>query len=80
MSEWRDIRTAPKDGSIFLAWDATTKRVCVGEWLDATEMDVFFGATIGFAFFDFFIEQEVFDHEMTHWQPLPTPPPQTTGE
>ena len=78
MSEWQDISTAPKDGSMFLAWEETTGRVCASEWEDADEMEIGLGATVGFVVFDFYTQREVFDHKMTHWMPLPAKP--TTGE
>lgn len=61
MSEWRDIETAPKDGTFMVA----TKNgfVCpeVENWLD-TEFECFFSDRYGRIY------------NPTHWQPLPEPP------
>ena len=78
MSEWQDISTAPKDGSHFLVWDATTKRVCIGTWEDATDEEMSLGADRYFEIFDFETQWAVWDHDVTHWMPLPAKP--TTGE
>lgn len=63
MSEWQDIKTAPKDGTRVLVWDAEL-RMCFacsfeyGIW----QTGVWTGR----------------HPKVTHWQPLPPPPEPNT--
>jgi hypothetical protein len=71
MSEWRDIETAPTDGtwvlvwgpsqrwsSVMMAWFALNHRSGKAYWKDSTEWD----------------DYELVDDQPTHWMPLPEPP------
>jgi hypothetical protein len=69
MSEWQKIETAPKDGTIILAY-------CPNHFYNG-------GAFIGEAVFipEFSIWEERIDGcvvEPTHWMPLPNPPKEET--
>jgi hypothetical protein len=74
MSEWKDISTAPKDGtwvlisggSIWYGWSGDTIPTCVvGQFLPTSN-------SWQFAWYDggFYGEYET----PTHWMPLPPPP------
>jgi hypothetical protein len=63
MSEWQPIETAPKDGSVILAWrkHATIPMIVgfdpsYGEWEDVYNYN------------------GVHVYHITHWMPLPEPP------
>lgn len=63
---WRSIKTAPKDGTKILAWDASDKRYVVALWetyYDGGKWLVPDSA-----------EGECFPVGVTHWMPLPEPP------
>lgn len=73
MSEWRDISTAPKDGTLVdlwcinhLRWDKAGQRVTsvswgtVSDWMGNERQDWQHGHGE--------------DFEPTHWMPLPAPP------
>ena len=73
MSEWRDISTAPKDGTLVdlwcinhLRWDKAGQRVtsvswgAVSDWMGNERQDWQHGHGE--------------DFEPTHWMPLPAPP------
>lgn len=63
--EWRDISTAPKDGSTFLACGKNV-RVDFFHWQSH-------GPHIGWRD-SFIIVYPEEDNEITHWRPLPAPP------
>lgn len=60
MTEWKDIETAPRDGTPILAADKGTYAY-VAEWISANR--VWIGA-------------DGMYWEPTHWMPLPEPPKQ----
>jgi len=63
MTEWREIATAPKDGSRVLVYrpDATSRRK-IG--IDSRTPDKFDGAW----------QHSRPDEQPSHWMPLPAPP------
>lgn len=69
---WRDISTAPKDGSrVLIAW-----RDKSGEWHQRAavwEADYAHAGWTDHAVKSFGYE-EIFSYKPTHWQPLPAPP------
>ena len=65
--EWQPIKTAPKDGTLFLAWEAHYPYANVARWFQgrvywlAEELQLAYtGSWSG--------------HPPTHWMPLPDPP------
>lgn len=61
MSEWKNIATAPKDGTSFIAWEKGYA-VSISSW------DKFHdGGAGGF-------RNSHHGHRPTHWMPLPQPP------
>lgn len=68
MSEWRNISTAPKDGTSVLCYDPLSRRndpdavgrICTMRW-DGKVWRVDIHSFVSF--------------DPTHWQPLPEPPP-----
>jgi hypothetical protein len=65
MSEWRDIETAPKDGTVILMADGLT--MFCGIWLKSAR-----GWVDGCRDDD----GELVAWNATHWMPLPAPPKQ----
>lgn len=77
MSEWQPIGTAPKDGTEFLAYDASTNKMDVAvmsDWFDLgwvcrpVQSDCELGPS-----------DDEFGYDLrgpTHWMPLPDPPGQ----
>lgn len=75
MSEWRDISTAPKDGTVFLAWGRFYASPVTAMWFERSA-----------AFFPVYDLRRVIDWQSdcdttyealapcTHWHPLPTLP------
>jgi hypothetical protein len=59
MGEWRDISTAPKDGSRVLLWADKWTGPAAGIWANSW--------TVGY-------DLPPFLYEPSHWQPLPPPP------
>jgi len=60
MSEWQPVETAPRDGTYFLAYDLEMDQYWVCFW-DKRE--------------EWFSDGNFYDKiNLTHWQPLPTPP------
>lgn len=70
---WRDISSAPKDGTPFLAYRAASKRAQVVRWLIPYEKHgLMFGG-------EFVSDQSGWDLDaawscFTHWAGLPPPP------
>ena len=68
MSEWRDIESAPKDGTAILAsgldhGKGPSRHYSVVEWMD-------FGCESGW-----YPDKDADPHiYLTHWMPLPAPP------
>ena len=74
--DWQPIYTAPKDGTEFLAYDATVNKMDVAymiEWRDgeykcvAVQSDGEYGPEP-----DQFCSS--WQNKITHWKPLPEPP------
>ena len=64
--EWRDIETAPKDGTVFLGYKLGQFRECYKVPRDDCDMWCF-GGTSG--------ADDLFPNiKPTHWMPLPKPP------
>lgn len=61
--DWRDITTAPKDGTEILVCDLRGWR-CVASW----DSHVFRGEVAGWR------DGQCYSVNPTHWQPLPSPP------
>lgn len=72
---WRDIETAPKDGTEIVLFDANVKTPAIGEWMiDVAWLNV--GKKPGEAF----AEPGWFPLETpTHWIPLPSPPVESSN-
>ena len=84
MSEWQDISTAPKDGTVVDLWVnnpaliARGQRVTDAFWIEGRWLELYQGE---FDDADIFIagigpcdEVETPICKATHWMPLPTPP------
>jgi len=70
--EWRDIETAPKDGTVFLGYKRGQFRECYKVPRDDCDMWCF-GGTSG--------ADDLFPNiKPTHWMPLPKPPAMSQGE
>ena len=69
MSEWQPIETAPKDGTLILAWDGCQHDIC--EWWDGSISGVR-GPSERDA--GWWIDNDRGEMKPTHWQPLPDPP------
>jgi len=69
MSEWKDISTAPKDGTRILAPNLMERSVTIGVW---TEL-------YGGCWYDLTVGHLNGYWKPTHWMPLP-PPPAPKGE
>ena len=64
--EWRDIETAPKDGTVFLGYKLGQFRECYKVPRDDCDMWCFGGGSGA---------DDLFPNiKPTHWMPLPTPP------
>ena len=63
LSAWQPIETAPRDGTEILVWNGSERQILW--WSDPLN---------GWTFND---EWEVLEDLLTHWQPLPSPPPIT---
>ena len=65
MSEWQPIETAPKNGTLILAYETNTDDEylsgCMLAWWNPRQ-----------CFWE--IDGGGFGGELTHWQPLPEPP------
>jgi len=70
MNNWQPIETAPKDGSLFLAFNETMNVYCVVGWdcLDKRWTDEGGGSGLAAVQFN--------KNYFSHWMPLPAPPPQ----
>lgn len=68
--QWKDKSTAPKDGTLFLAWDNRLMRSKglprIGVWAKYLAED-------RYCFLDFYV---VYPIEFSHWMPLPHSPKQ----
>lgn len=82
MSDWRDIITAPKvEGVYYLGFDKETARIhrsvkaglCVITWCEADEDDEW-EADWQVQPFSEGLDCVASEHDLTHWQPLPSPP------
>ena len=81
-TEWRDIKTAPKDGTPILLWAPDyfedNPHAVVGEWCDrvgawSSEVGMMEDGPIG--------DDPELCNGPSHWMPLPLPPsPDTEGE
>ncbi len=60
MSQWETIKTAPKDGTLILAWTVEGDRPCVLAWRTYR--------------WDDDSGDSYQDYQPTHWMPLPPPP------
>lgn len=68
MNEWRDIRTAPTtDEFRCLVYSREIGQVMVGEWVAGSG---YWAEVLGDA-----CEFTDFNRPLTHWMPLPEPPP-----
>lgn len=63
VSGWRDIATAPKDGSVFLVWNTAIDGCAFAHWAAGPEHWLLYNCGGRGGVF-------------THWQPLPAPPKQ----
>ncbi|KFB11013.1 DUF551 domain-containing protein [Nitratireductor basaltis] len=63
MSEWRPIKTVPKDGTHFLAYSPGKYYQCFECWWEE-----------GLQHWQFWIDDWDAAPEPTHWMPLPQPP------
>ena len=63
---WRPIKTAPKDGTKILAWDAMDKRYVVALWEAYPDGGKWLVPDAA--------EGECFPFDVTHWMLLPEPP------
>ena len=71
-AEWRDIETAPKDGTVFLGYKRGQFRECYKVPRDDCDMWCF-GGTSG--------ADDLFPNiKPTHWMPLPKPPAMAQGD
>ena len=71
-NEWRDIETAPKDGTVFLGYKLGQFRECYKVPRDDCDMWCF-GGTSG--------ADDLFPNiKPTHWMPLPKPPAMAQGD
>lgn len=83
--EWRDIETAPKDGSYVLGYDAVTAAqfnnpnagICAITWVEADE-DNDWEAEWQVQPFVEGLDCVISEVEITHWMPLPSPPESDT--
>jgi hypothetical protein len=76
MSEWQPIETAPKDGSVFLAFDqdngdGISNGVVICYWSDADEDDEF---DAEWMIVDLHGTSELHGCNLTKWTPIPLPP------
>ncbi len=80
MGEWQPIETAPRDGSEFLGYDSRTMKMDVCHMANISTQDplwicrqVQMDGEYGPDYNDFGYERK----DITHWTPLPAPPPQS---
>lgn len=64
--QWRDITTAPKDGTIISLWHKVWKCSVAARYLK--------GRSSGCKWVEATLTTEWPDDAFTHWQPLPAPP------
>jgi hypothetical protein len=64
LSGWRDIDTAPQDGTHVLAWDVTNDQVTIAVYLEGSE------GWNGWYQYGDLLEQA----NLSHWMPLPPRP------
>lgn len=72
--EWQPIETAPKDGTPVLLfewrgdpWEEPEANIFVGEWDHHRDGELYKTQWVC-------TEYEAFNHNPTHWMPLPPPP------
>ena len=71
MSEWQDIETAPRDGTLVLAWSGRAPLIAYWGRDNALNPLGWIGGHCRINHID----------QPTHWMPLPAPPyPPTVGE
>jgi hypothetical protein len=63
---WYDISSAPKEGTDILAWNGNSHHIVSSHGFDHDEKR-------GHAWFN----GDVYINGITHWMPLPPPPPQS---
>lgn len=77
---WQPIETAPKDGSVFLAWAPGYKWPETVRWFDYDKGDAADTGQPGYWTFADPLLQEVTDDagadQWTHWMPIPALPAQ----
>ena len=82
MSEWQDIKDAPKDGTPLLlyanvrGWESYEKARCVG-WFDGRNWSAYgpaFGEPGPQKIRSALCPQRITECQPTHWMPLPSPP------
>jgi len=64
MSEWKDISTAPKDGSVVLGWWPSMAHT--GGYMQSVKFDDFRQAWL--------VYWDLSEVPVTYWMPLPPPP------
>jgi hypothetical protein len=77
-SNWQPIKTAPKDGTEFLAYSKRCGKCDVVEWMPSVRdfLPVQMDGEMGPLPYEFGYKR----HDATHWMPLPTPPQAEGGE
>lgn len=64
MTEWRDISTAPKDGTLVLLWCASGIEPSLAKFVSGQWRNNYYGSR----------EPHWYYSDPTHWHPLPAPP------
>lgn len=79
MAEWQDIASAPKDGTPFMVWADGFEWPEVIRWYPYDEDTAREVGEDGYWHYAEELMHDTFDweHEATHWLPLPTPPETT---
>jgi len=77
MSEWQPIETAPRDGTVIVLYSKKipycTNHMAVGFWSEIPDSEFYVGWAIGMS--RGFVDMDEQVDEVTHWMPLPPPPP-----
>lgn len=67
MTDWKSIKTAPKDGQLCVVFDPGHTELTVWPAQYSKENNCFFSGSYGcVGWFEY--------KDVTHWMPLPTPP------
>lgn len=76
MTEWRDIATAPKDGTDFLAYDPIAALPVAMRWQAYSQEDREEIGELGYWSYseELLNEADPAGAQPTHWMPLPAPP------